>query len=227
VHPRILLRLAVAVLVGVAGGLTLGASARAAGPAPDAVLTAATSCDGDSDGIGWTSTWTLTTTGTSGNDGVFSDVSLQYYGSNGSDHVPPPAHLAFFVNDGVARGDGVFTQDWRLTSAFGRVKVSFTVTWHDGEDVHTSAVSALVTAPTDCGWMPHKPPRTRSANSPTPSPTSSSPATVVAVKAGNGGSALPVTGAATGTVIGAGAFLLVAGGVLFVGFRRRKVTFTG
>jgi hypothetical protein len=159
----------------------------------------------------------LTTPDTNGADAIFSDFAYAYNGSAYGDHALPPEPLKFFVEDGKASGDGVFTEDWSLSRYVGRVGMTFTVTWHDGADRYTTNVSAQVDAPSGCDWPP--PPATRpstpASGTPTPALTGNT--------AGSGGS-LPITGAAAGTIAGVAALLLAAGVILFVVSRKAKFT---
>jgi LPXTG-motif cell wall-anchored protein len=212
-------------VIGLTGALAFLAPASAAVPAPSAVLTATSSCNGD----GWTATFTLTTAGTNGAIGVFSNVSIGF-GSSAYDiahHMPPPVSPNF--QNGKASGDGEFTEDWPFSRIFGSVLMKFTVTWHDGDDAYTKNVSADVHAPVDCDWPPPPTPIPTPSPSSTTQPTASaSPAAAAAVgedSTGSGGG-LPVTGAAAGTIAAAAALLLAVGAVLFAVSRRRKVKFT-
>jgi hypothetical protein len=235
VNVRTPFRRAVAVVagavVGLAAALAFLAPASAAEPAPSAVLTATSSCDGGE----WTATFTLTTANTNGAVGVFSNVTTELSGSpyDIAHHMPPPLGPKFFVQDGKAAGDGDFTEDWSLSRSYGSVRMKFTVTWHDGDDVHTTGVSADVHAPWDCaGWPPvPKPIPTLTASSPSSPAQPGASASAAAAPAlgedtnGSGGG-LPVTGAAAGTIAGCAALLLIVGAVLFAMSRRRKVKFT-
>lgn len=196
--------------------------------ATNAELTAASSCDGG----GWKASFRLTTTDTNGADGVFSNFTYVNDGSAYGDHALPPDPLKLFIQNGRASGDGVFTEDWPLSRYFGRVGMTFTVTWHDGEELYAKNVSASVYAPKGCDWPspPVKPSPTASTSSlPTAQPSISASGTPIPALGENNtgsGGGLPVTGAAAGTIAGVAALLLAAGAVLFVVSRRRKVRFT-
>lgn len=221
-------RRAAAAIAGAVIGLAFLAPANAAEPAPGAELTATSSCDGG----GWMATWRLTTANTNGADGIFSDFvfktdSSAYAGIKGL----PPLTPTFFAPNGKASGDNDFTEDWPAMRIYGAAEMTFTVTWHNGADVHTAHVSAKALAPTDCDWPPPPPPptptpRASASNSPAaqPSPSASAGGTPVPATGGSGGG-LPVTGAAAGTVAGVAAVLLAAGGVLLLVARRRRVKY--
>ena len=220
-------------LIGLAAALAVLGSASAAEPAPSATLTATTSCNGG----GWKITWKLTTAHTKGADGVFSNVSFLVVSSEyDTDHHQVPYQPTFFVENGKVSGDGEFTDEWSLGRVIGQVPLSLTVSWRDGQDVHTADVSATANAPMDCNWPPPPSPSTPTPRTTTPdapgtppsASTSGSPAPgVVGGTAGGGGDGgLPVTGAAAGVIAAMAAALLAAGAVLVVLFRRRRVTFT-
>jgi LPXTG-motif cell wall-anchored protein len=215
-------------VIGLAGAIAVLAPASAGEPTPSAEVTATSSCHGG----GWKATFRLTTTDTNGADAIFSNFAYAYNGSAYGDHALPPDPLKLFVQDGKASGDGVFTEDWSLSRYFGGVGMTFTVTWHDGEVLHTKNVSARVDAPNGCDWPPPpvKPSPTASAsNSPAAQPSTSASGTPTPALGENttgSGGGLPVTGAAAGTLAGVAALLLAAGVVLFVMSRRRKVKFT-
>jgi hypothetical protein len=235
VNRRIPFRRAMAVitgaLIGLTGALAFLAPASAAEPTPSADLTGTSSCNGGA----WKATWKLTTANTNGADGVFSNITLHLGGSGHGDHAIPPRPMTFFVPNGTASGDGEFTEDWLLSGMmFGSAGLRFTVTWHDGGQVHSAAVSARVNAPTGCDWPPPPPPSSATpsasaSSSPTTQPSTSasvSPAPAGGQGAASSGGGLPVTGAAAGAVGGVAALLLLVGGFLYVVARRRRVTFT-
>jgi LPXTG-motif cell wall-anchored protein len=220
-------RTAAAVAGALIGASVFVAPANAGEPPPSAELAASPACTD----AGWTITWKLTTTGTNGVDGVFSDFSLGL-GSPYPKGPPPPENLRFFVQNGKATGDGVFTEDWSLGRYFNWVQLRFTVTWHNGANIYTKVVAADARTPAECA-VPYTPPPTpTSSATSTPTPATSTPNSPAAQPAASAtpllaaDAGLPVTGTAVGAVAGIAAVLLTAGSLLFVLFRRRRVKFT-
>jgi LPXTG-motif cell wall-anchored protein len=138
---------------GLAGVFAAGSAASATASTPSATLTAISSCTT----YAWKVTWKLTTTGTDGADGVFTNVTI-----NTSEPPPPgggiigihidPPHLNTFTENGKVTGDGVFTEDQNLSQYARSPKVAFTVTWHVGQSTYTKNVQATGQQPAHCAW---------------------------------------------------------------------------
>jgi hypothetical protein len=135
--------------VGLAGAFAVVTPASAS----TAELTAAASCTD----TGWKVGWKLTTTGTNGTDGVFSNVeaSITDYilppgmpGQNPS--APQPPALTTFVDKGKVTGDGVFTEDQAFNPSIQAVELEFTVAWNDARRPFSMDMQATANAPKDC-----------------------------------------------------------------------------
>ncbi len=139
----------VGAFVGLAGAVAAGTPASAS----TAELTGAASCTD----TGWKVRWNLTTAGTDGADGVFSDVTADV-----TDYIPPPGRpgqiqaayglpaLTTFVDDAKVTGDGVFTDDQAFILDIRAVELKLAVTWNDGARTVRRDMRATAKAPNDC-----------------------------------------------------------------------------
>jgi LPXTG-motif cell wall-anchored protein len=227
-----------AVVAGAVIGLGAAFAFIAPASAHTGALTASTSCIVG----GWTVRWKLTTTGTDGADGIVSKVTFTHEPPKGNpDVTPKPETLTTFAEGATVTGDGVFIEDQTFGSYMKSAELQFTVTWHDGNDIHTMNLRANVAALTGCPTATARatppttaPPGAPAEGAPIPASTttppsataSASPTPVLSQDTTGTGGGLPVTGAAAGAITGLAALLLAAGAVLFIVSRRRKVTFT-
>ncbi len=142
-----------AVVVGAFVGLAGAVSAVTPASASTAELTGAASCTD----TGWKVGWRLTTTGTEGADGVFSNVT-----ANVTDYILPPGRpgqsptaprlpaLTTFVDDAKVTGDGVLTDGQAFIFDIRAVELKLTVTWNYGARTIRRDVRATAKAPNDC-----------------------------------------------------------------------------